>query len=207
MYERFSERARHVVVLAHEEARLFRRDQVGSEHLLLGVLAEGGPGAETLSAADVTLERARAEVARVAGSGATDAATAAPARWTTEAKKGHDQAVRVALALGHARIAPEHLLVGLLNAGDGTAARILDGLQVPREQVREAVMARLAAEGPGEDRAETFTGLPVDSGNALLAIARLPDGLAASALAQLGVTYSALRDAVERARRDADAGP
>ena len=157
MFERFTDRARRVVVLAQEEARMLNHDYVGSEHILLGLIREsGGVAARALQSLGITEEAARQQVEEVVGRGQHD-----PQRGhiplTPRAKKILQLSMREAIALGHAYIGTEHILLGLLREDDGVAMRVLNGLGVDpnrvRQQVIRLVSARRVHEEPGTGRA------------------------------------------------------
>jgi ATP-dependent Clp protease ATP-binding subunit ClpC len=102
MFERFTDRARHVVAFAQVEARTLKHDYIGTEHILLGLLREEkGLAARVLESLDITVERARAQVTRIAGRGAEDEGTSEEIPFTPRAKKVLELALREALALGH----------------------------------------------------------------------------------------------------------
>lgn len=123
MFERFTERARMVVVLAQDEARTLRHNYIGTEHLLLGLLHEGGVAARALEPFNVTLEEVRAQVARIIGQGDEVATGQIP--FTPRAKKVLELSLRETLKEGDNYIGPEHILLGLIAEGEGVAARIL----------------------------------------------------------------------------------
>ena len=124
MFERFTERARQVVVLAQEEARTLRHDYIGTEHILLGLLREKeGLAAEVLESLDITAERVRAQVVRIVGSG--EGVTSGQVPFTPRARKVLELALHEALNLGHDYIGTEHILLGLVAEDEGVAARIL----------------------------------------------------------------------------------
>jgi len=124
MFERFTERARQVVVLAQDEARALKQNYIGTEHLLLGLLREEeGVAARVLESLRVTLEEARFVVGRVVGQG--DEVTTGQIPFTPRAKKVLELALREALSLGHNYIGTEHILLGLVRENEGVAARIL----------------------------------------------------------------------------------
>src|SRR6266568_7170149 len=123
MFERFTDAARQAVVLAQDEARTLRHNYIGTEHLLLGLLREGGVAARTLDAFDVTLEEVQAQVARIVGQGDEVAKGQIP--FTPRAKKVLELSLREALANGDNNIRPDHILLGLVAEGEGVAARIL----------------------------------------------------------------------------------
>ena len=111
MFERFTERARQVVVLAQEEARTLKHNYIGTEHILLGLLREEeGLAARVLESLDITVERVRAQVVRIVGSG--EEVTSGQIPFTPRAKKVLELALREALSLGHNYIGTEHILLG-----------------------------------------------------------------------------------------------
>jgi ATP-dependent Clp protease ATP-binding subunit ClpC len=139
MFERFTERARQVVVLAQEEARTLGHNFIGTEHLLLGLLREEeGLAARVLESLDITLEEVRAQVARIVGSDEVSASGQIP--FTPRAKKVLELALREALALGHNYIGTEHVLLGLARENEGVAARILLDFDADGEKIRTAVL-------------------------------------------------------------------
>src|SRR5438477_8207382 len=124
MFERFTERARQVVVFAQDEARALRHDYIGTEHLLLGLLrVEEGLAARVLESLEITIEDTRAQVARIVGQG--DEVTTGQIAFTPRAKKVLELAWDEARSLGHNYIGTEHVLLGLLREGDGVAWHIL----------------------------------------------------------------------------------
>ena len=142
MFERFTERARQVVVLAQEEARILKHNYIGTEHILLGLLREEeGLAARVLESLDITVERVRAQVVRIVGSG--EEVTSGQIPFTPRAKKVLELALREALRLGHNYIGTEHILLALLEAEDGTG--VLAGLGLDRDRVEADVVAALAA--------------------------------------------------------------
>ena len=125
MFERFTERARQVVVLAQDEARALGHNYIGTEHILLGLLREEeGLAARVLASLDVTVEEVRAQVRRLVGQGDEDL-VAGQIPFTPRAKKVLELALREALALKHSYIGPEHILLGVVRENDGVAAGIL----------------------------------------------------------------------------------
>jgi ATP-dependent Clp protease ATP-binding subunit ClpC len=146
MFERFTERARQVVVLAQEEARALKHNYIGTEHLLLGLLREEeGVAARVLDALDVSVEEVRASVVRIVGSG--EEAPQGQIPFTPRAKKVLELALREALSLGHNYIGTEHILLGLVREDEGVAARILLDLDAEPDKIRGEVMRTLS--GPG----------------------------------------------------------
>ncbi len=142
MFERFTERARQVVVLAQDEARTLGHNYIGTEHILLGLLREEhGLAARVLASLDITSEEIRARVARIIGLG--DEVITGPMPFTPRAKHVLELALREALALGHAHIGTEHILLGLVREPDGVAARMLVDLRADAETIREEVFRAL----------------------------------------------------------------
>src|ERR687892_324500 len=141
MFERFTERARKVVVLAQEEARHFNHNYIGTEHLLLGLLREDeGVAARALSSLNVTLDEVREQVESIVGYG--EEGTGAQAPFTPRSKKVLELALREALQLGHNYIGTEHILLGLVRESEGVAARVLSNLDVDPDKVRREVEAK-----------------------------------------------------------------
>ena len=173
MFERFTDRARRVVVLAQEESQRLSHNYIGSEHLLLGLLAEQeGVAARALQSLNVTLTAAREQVEEIIGPGQQTPHGHIP--FTPRAKKILELSLREALTLGSQVINTEHLLLGLIDEGDGVGAQILQRLGATPQAVREAVARLIAAEpeadvvtGPGsEPRAVSVTrrvGIRVDA--------------------------------------------
>ncbi len=142
MFERFTERARQVVVLAQEEARGLKHNYIGTEHLLLGLLREEeGIAAQVLITLEVTLDEVRIQVAQIVGTG--DEAAAGQIPFTPRAKKVLELALREALSLGHNYIGTEHILLGLIKENEGVAARILLEFDADSEKIRNEIMRKL----------------------------------------------------------------
>jgi ATP-dependent Clp protease ATP-binding subunit ClpC len=160
MFERFTERARQVVVLAQEEARTLKHNYIGTEHILLGLLREEeGLAARVLESLDITVERVRAQVVRIVGSG--EEVTSGQIPFTPRAKKVLELALREALSLGHNYIGTEHILLGLVRENEGVAARILLDFDADSEKIRNEVIRMLS--GPG-GRARGPAGAPAGVG-------------------------------------------
>src|SRR3954471_2601764 len=146
MFERFTERARQVVVLAQDEARALKHNYIGTEHILLGLLREEeGLAARALVSLDITVEEVRAQVARIVGQG--DEVTTGQIPFTPRAKKVLDLALREALSLGHNYTGTEHILLGLVRENEGVAARILLDFDADAEKIRNEIIRMLS--GPG----------------------------------------------------------
>jgi hypothetical protein len=158
VFERFTERARQVVVLAQEQARALGHSQIGTEHLLLGLLAEReGLASRVLASLDVRAEAVREQVVAICGSG-PESAGPRQIPFTPEAKKVLERALREALALGHDYIGTEHLLLGLVRDEDGLATRLLVrrlGMDAPEtirvEVTRMLIGHRGSAQLPARD--------------------------------------------------------
>jgi ATP-dependent Clp protease ATP-binding subunit ClpC len=143
MFERFTDRARRVVVLAQEEARLLNHGFIGTEHLLLGIVHEGqGVAAQTLEALDIRLSAVRRAIEREVPRG-TSPPTSAP-QFTPRAKQALEDALRESLQLGHNYIGTEHLLLGLLRSDESVASKVLTELGANYERVRAQVITVLA---------------------------------------------------------------
>ena len=146
MFERFIEGARQVVVLAQEEARTLKHNYIGTEHILLGLLREeAGVAAQVLESLDITVERVRAQVLRIVGSG--EEVTSDQIPFTPRTKKVLDLALREALSLGHNYIGTEHILLGLVRENEGIGARVLLDFDADSEKVRNEVLRLLPREG------------------------------------------------------------
>jgi ATP-dependent Clp protease ATP-binding subunit ClpC len=147
MFERFTERARQVVVLAQDEARSLRHNYIGTEHLLLGLLREQeGLAARVLESFDVTVEEVRAQVARIVGEG--DEVTTGQIPFTPRAKKVLELSLREALELGHRWIGTEHVLLGLVRENEGVAVQILLDFDADADTVRAELLRLLSGAAP-----------------------------------------------------------
>jgi ATP-dependent Clp protease ATP-binding subunit ClpC len=151
VFERFTERAREVVVLAQDEARALKHNYIGTEHLLLGLLRnEDSPAQRVLESFELTVEEARARVARIIGQG--DEVTTGQIPFTPRAKKVLELSLREALDLGHNYIGTEHILLGLLRENEGVAVEIVRDFATPtairNELLRMVSPARSETGGP-----------------------------------------------------------
>jgi ATP-dependent Clp protease ATP-binding subunit ClpC len=159
MFERFTERARQVVVLAQEEARTLKHNYIGTEHILLGLLREEeGLAARVLESLDITVERVRGQVVRIVGSG--EEVTSGQIPFTPRAKKVLELALREALSLGHNYIGTEHILLGLVRENEGVAARILLDFDADSEKIRNEVIRMLSGPSRGRGGGAATTGGP-----------------------------------------------
>jgi ATP-dependent Clp protease ATP-binding subunit ClpC len=159
MFERFTERARQVVVLAQDEARTLKHNYIGTEHILLGLLREEeGLAARVLDTLDITVEEVRAQVARIVGQG--DEVTTGQIPFTARAKKVLELALREALSLGHNYIGTEHILLGLVRENEGVAARILLDFDADAERIRNEIIRMLSSRGPRSPNPNTSLRCP-----------------------------------------------
>ncbi|AXH97189.1 ATP-dependent Clp protease ATP-binding subunit [Ornithinimicrobium avium] len=143
MFERFTDRARRVVVLAQEEARLLNHNYIGTEHLLLGLIHEGeGVAAKALESLDISLDAVRQQVQEIIGQGQQSPTGHIP--FTPRAKKVLELSLREGLQLGHNYIGTEHLLLGLIREGEGVAAQVLVKLGADLNRVRQQVIQLLS---------------------------------------------------------------
>ena len=142
MFERFTDRARRVVVLAQEEARILDHNYIGTEHILLGLLQEGeGVAAKALESLGISLEAVRQQVEEIIGQGQQAPSGHIP--FTPRAKKVLELSLREALQLGHNYIGTEHILLALLEWEDGTG--LLSGLGIRQAPAEAAISKALAA--------------------------------------------------------------
>jgi ATP-dependent Clp protease ATP-binding subunit ClpC len=156
VFERFTERAKQVVVLAQDEARALRHNYIGTEHILLGLLREEeGLAARVLESLDITVEEVRAQVARIIGPG-DEPIVSGQIPFTPRAKKVLELSLREALSLKHNYIGTEHILLGLVRENEGVAARILLDFDADAEKIRNEIMRVLSGPGgPGLVHTET----------------------------------------------------
>jgi ATP-dependent Clp protease ATP-binding subunit ClpA len=151
MFERFTDRARRVVVLAQEEARMLGHNDVGTEHLLLGLIDEGdGVAAKALESLGISLVAVRQLVEEIIGPG--DQVPSGGIPFTPRAKKVLELALRESLQLGHDSIGTEHILLGLIREGDGVAAQVLVKLGAEPDRVRQRVIELIVGQRPQPPR-------------------------------------------------------
>ncbi|MCB9380904.1 MAG: ATP-dependent Clp protease ATP-binding subunit [Acidimicrobiaceae bacterium] len=162
MFERFTDRARRVVVLAQEEARLLNHSYIGTEHILLGLIHEGeGVAAKAMESLGISLEAVRSQVEEIIGQGGSSPSGHIP--FTPRAKKVLELSLREALQLGHNYIGTEHILLGLIREGEGVAAQVLVKLGADLSRVRQQVIQLLSgyqggSQGKGEPPAAAAAG-------------------------------------------------
>ena len=153
MFERFTDRARRVVVLAQEEARLLNHNYIGTEHILLGLIHEGeGVAAKALESLGISLEAVRSQVEEIIGQGGSSPSGHIP--FTPRAKKVLELSLREALQLGHNYIGTEHILLGLIREGEGVAAQVLVKLGADLSRVRQQVIQLLSGYSGGGAQGE-----------------------------------------------------
>jgi ATP-dependent Clp protease ATP-binding subunit ClpC len=146
MFERFTERARRVIILAQEEAKRLNHSAVGTEHILLGIIREGeGVASKVLESLNISPDRVRAEIESAIGRG--ERTPYEEVAFTPRAKKVLELALDEARRLGHNYIGTEHLLLGLIREGEGVAARVLEAMGADLERVRAQVVYLLGEEG------------------------------------------------------------
>ena len=154
MFERFTDRARRVVVLAQEEAKMLNHNYIGTEHILLGLIHEGeGVAAKALESLNISLDAVREQVQDIIGQGQQQPTGHIP--FTPRAKKVLELSLREALQLGHNYIGTEHILLGLIREGEGVAAQVLVKLGADLNRVRQQViqlLSRLPGQGGGRRR-------------------------------------------------------
>jgi ATP-dependent Clp protease ATP-binding subunit ClpC len=153
VFERFTERARHVVVLSQDEARALQHDYIGTEHLILGLVrAEEGLASRVLVDLGVTLDEARTEVVRVVGQG--DEIRTGQIPFTPRAKRVLELSIDEGLSLGHNYVGTEHLLLGLVRENEGVASHILrERFDLDADEIRNEVIRTLS--GPGRRKSAT----------------------------------------------------
>jgi ATP-dependent Clp protease ATP-binding subunit ClpC len=150
LFERFTDRARRVVVLAQEEARMLNHVYVGTEHVLLGLIHERqGIAANALESLNISLEAVRQQVEEIIGQGQAAPTGALP--FTPRAKKVLELSLREAVQLGHNYIGTEHILLGLIREGEGVGAQVLQKLGGNLNRVRQTVIQILSGYVPGAE--------------------------------------------------------
>ena len=157
MFERFTDRARRVVVLAQEEARLLNHNYIGTEHILLGLIHEGeGVASKALEGLGISLESVREQVQEIIGQGQQAPSGHIP--FTPRAKKVLELSLREALQLGHNYIGTEHILLGLIREGEGVAAQVLVKLGADLGSVRQQVLQLISGYQGGKEGATAGVG-------------------------------------------------
>jgi ATP-dependent Clp protease ATP-binding subunit ClpA len=214
MFERFTDRARRVVVLAQEEARMLNHNYIGTEHILLGLIHEGeGVAAKALESLGISLDAVREQVQEIIGQGQQAPSGHIP--FTPRAKKVLELSLREALQLGHNYIGTEHILLGLIHEGQGIAARALTSMGISLDVMRQAiediigrgVQPVVSGHIPFTPRAKKVLELSlreslqlgsdyIGTEHILLALIREGSGVAAQVLAGAGVDLNRARQQV-----------
>jgi ATP-dependent Clp protease ATP-binding subunit ClpA len=191
MFERFTDHARQVVALAEEEARLMRHGHIGTEHLLIGLArVDDDVAAAMLHDHGLTGEKTRAEVVAIVGIGNTEPGGQIP--FTPAAHDALEATLRESLELGHDRVEPAHLLLGVLRQRDGVARRVLSAAGANPPEARAEVVARLGRSARPGASEPTGLGHPQVDGELLLQILER-DGAVAAWLRERGVDEHAVR--------------
>jgi ATP-dependent Clp protease ATP-binding subunit ClpC len=189
MFERFTDRARRVVVLAQEEARTLDHNWIGTEHLLLGLVREGdGIAANALTSMGISLDAMRQAVEGIIGRGGQPVPASGHIPFTPRAKKVLELSLREALQLKSGYIGTEHILLALIREGDGVAAQVLVGAGVDLNRARQQIIELL--HGPGEQDVPSSSAYPVPTGNDLV-VSRL-------------TSFAARLDAIEQRLSESD---
>jgi ATP-dependent Clp protease ATP-binding subunit ClpA len=219
MFERFTERARRVIILAQEEAKRLNHSAVGTEHILLGIVREGeGVASKVLESLNISPERVRAEIESAIGRG--ERTPHEEVTFTPRAKKVLELALDEARRLGHNYIGTEHLLLGLIGNQGATAGRVLDCLGLEREMVRDRVQQMVEVVGAPAEPAGSRLAVPtaqvkkviessfeearskncsyVGTEHLLLGLLLVGEGVAAAVLRDLGVTADRVREEAGR---------
>ncbi len=179
MFERFTDRARRVVVLAQEEARMLNHNYIGTEHILLGLIHEGeGVAAKALESLGIALEGVRQQVEEIIGQGQQAPSGHIP--FTPRAKKVLELSLREALQLGHNYIGTEHILLGLIREGEGVAAQVLVKLGADLNRVRQQVLQLLSGY-QGKEPTESGSGRGEGTPSSSLVLDQFGRNLTASA--------------------------
>jgi ATP-dependent Clp protease ATP-binding subunit ClpA len=212
MFERFTDRARRVVVLAQEEARLLNHNYIGTEHILLGLISEGeGVAAKTLEQLGISLAAVRSRVEAIIGEGGGAPSGHIP--FTPRSKKVLELSLREALALGHNYIGTEHILLGLIREGEGVGAQVLVNLGADLSRVRHEVLQQLSGFRGGLPGGRITPVMRVPSretpavakasvearrlaGSSPVGLRQQHDSVAAKALESMGVTAESLQQRV-----------
>jgi hypothetical protein len=167
MFERFTDQARRVVVLAQEEARMLNHNYIGTEHILLGLIHEGcGVAAEALESLGISLDAVRQQVEEIIGQGQEVPSGHIP--FTPRGKKVLELSLRESLQLGHNYIGTEHILLGLIREGDGVAGQVLVKLGADLNRVRQQVIQLISGQQPQPGRLPPREGVAATEARARL---------------------------------------
>jgi ATP-dependent Clp protease ATP-binding subunit ClpC len=182
LFERFTDQARRVVVLAQDEARILNHDYIGTEHILLGLSREEGVAAKALESLNISLEAVRRQVEEIIGRGPAPLPGHIP--FTPRAKKVLELAFREAIQLGHDYIGTEHILLGLIREGEGVGAEVLQRLGADRYRVRRTVIQELSG-SPAVRYGEMPSPSPFDEREKILLSLLIQEGRTTSDIAKL----------------------
>jgi ATP-dependent Clp protease ATP-binding subunit ClpC len=205
MFERFTDQARRVVVMAQEEARLLGHGHIGTEHILLGLLAEGdGLAAQALATLEISLDAAREQVAEIIGEGTGQPSGHIP--FTPRTKKVLELSLREAQRLGDSYIGTEHILLGMAREGEGVGAQVLDRLGASMDRVLAQVLMTKRA-GPGEELRRVSVGrqMPIERPVAMRSILSRLDEIA-ERLSAIENLLAEMRGPTARPRKPASGG-
>jgi ATP-dependent Clp protease ATP-binding subunit ClpC len=196
VFERFTDRARRAVVLALEEARMLNPNNIGTEHILLGLIHEGeGIAARALESLDISLEAVRQQVEEIIGQG--QAAPTGHIPFTPRARKVLELSLREALEMGHNHIGTEHILLGLIREGEGVAAEVLVKLGARLSRVRQAVIQLLSG-SPAGRYGDPLSPSPFEEREKVVLSFLINEGLSTSELANLlGVSEEKVGEIVQ----------
>ena len=188
MFERFTERARQVVVLAQDEARALGHDYIGTEHILLGLMREEeGLAARVLESLDITVEEARAQVVRVVGQG--ESAPTGQIPFTVRAKEVLEHSLREALSLGHNYVGTEHVLLGLLRESEGVATEVLLDAGADAEKIRNETIRMLSGPGRRADNPARDRTVKVSAGKPIYERGYVSSGRFTAVLAFVAIAF------------------
>jgi ATP-dependent Clp protease ATP-binding subunit ClpA len=202
MFERFTDQARRVVVLAQEEARLLGHGYIGTEHILLGMLAEGeGLAAQALASLEISLDAAREQVAEIIGEGTGEPSGHIP--FTPRSKKVLELSLREAQRLGDGYIGTEHILLGLAREGEGVGVQVLDRLGAGKDRVLAQVLVTKQTELGAELRpVASGRQMPIERTVGLRSIVTRLDEIA-ERLSAIEALLAEMRGPAPRARKPA----
>ena len=203
MFERFTDRARRVVVMAQEEARLLNHNYIGTEHILLGLIREGdGVAATALESLGISLDEVRQQVEEIIGRG--EQAPSGHMPFTPRAKEVLELSLRESMQLGHDYISTEHILLGLIHERGGVAAQVLVTLGAGLNEVREQVIRLISGDQPQSGRRAPREGAPVSDVRAPLSVVQ---GRLAALEQRVGTgpDTSDLDEQIKRVRRERSA--
>jgi ATP-dependent Clp protease ATP-binding subunit ClpC len=205
MFERFTDQARRVVVLAQEEARLLGHGYIGTEHIVLGLLAEGeGAAAQALAALDISLDAARELIAEMVGEGTGQPAGHIP--FTPRTKKVLELSLREAQRLGDSYIGTEHILLGLAREGEGVGAQVLDRLGASTDRVlAQVLLTKRTASGEELRQVTVARQMPIERPAGVRAIMTRLDEIA-ERLSAIENLLAEMRGPAARPRRPAPGG-